>query len=133
MTRVEQKNEALKRMKKLELSEDIIREFDKENKLNLSEYGGMLLWLDEQQQRIVKEYEQKSGSLVYHVIHGFAEFGELYNMLCVSKYRNEWQRDMLDIENGRAFAYVKNITDDFSSEYGLIHFEKNFGGLNRIL
>ena len=36
-----------------------------------------------------------------------------------------------DIKEGYACAYVKNLSDDFCSEFGSICFKKQFGGLVR--
>ena len=84
--RDKQKLEALKRMKLLNLHPTVIDEFMQQDKLNLSEFGGFLYWLDESQQRVVEDFERKYNALVYHVIHSFTEFGELLTFLYVSDY-----------------------------------------------
>ena len=86
MNKEQQKQEAIERMKMLKLSPNIIKEFEKENTLNLSENGGILYWLDSDQQAIVDEFETEHDALVYHVIHNFTEFGGLYSLLYVSKH-----------------------------------------------
>ena len=68
MTREQQKIEAITRMKALELHNNAIREFDKEDLINLSENYGALYWLHENQKEYVKEFEQKYNAVVYHVI-----------------------------------------------------------------
>lgn len=126
-----QKAEALKRMKKLELHQNVIKEFEQEGKLNISEKG-VLFWLNEEQKKYVHEFEKESDNLVFHIIHSFTEFGELYTMLYVSKHQEEWERDIEDIDNDICCAYVKNISDDWCSEYGYIGFKKFIGGLVRV-
>ena len=118
-------------MRMLNLYPNIIKEFDKEGIVNLSENGGILFWLDSDQQAIVDEFEQKYNALVYHVIRSFTEFGEMYALLYVSKHEEEWEYDRDDLKHGYALAYVKNVDDDFCSEFGSIGVKQQFGGLVR--
>lgn len=131
MEKTKQKQEAIERMKMLKLHGNVIREFDKEGIVNLSENGGFLFWLDSDQQAIVDDFEKEHNALVYHVIRSFTEFGELYALLYVSKDEDEWEYDREDIQHGIALAYVKNIDDDFCSEFGSIGIKPQFGGLVR--
>ena len=125
------KQEALKRMKLLELYPNVIKEFEKDNVVNLSENGGFLYWLNDEQKQIETEFEEQHDALVYHVIHEFTEFGELLTLLYVSDYDKEWEYDFEDLKDGYACAYVKNLSDDTCSELGSICFKKQFGGLVR--
>ncbi|MGO1581520.1 MAG: hypothetical protein ACTHWZ_09005 [Peptoniphilaceae bacterium] len=131
MIREKQKNEAIKRMKTLELYENVIKEFQEENKLNLSESIGVLYWLKEEEKELVKEFENENGGLVYHLIRSLTDFGELYSIFYVSKYEEEWDMDLEDLKDNIAFVYVKNINDELSSEFGSIGFKKSIGGLVR--
>ena len=133
-----QKVEALLRMKKLDLHENAIREFKEEGKLNLSEgakvFGvpvGVLYWLNDEEQKMVDEFEKEYGGKVYHVVKTSTTFGLLYSMLYVSKHPEEWEDDDKSLEEGYAFAYVKNATDDFLSELGEIMIKPAFGGVVR--
>ena len=47
MEKAKQKQEAIARMKLLKLHGNVIREFEKEGIVNLSENGGFLYWLNE--------------------------------------------------------------------------------------
>ena len=125
------KQEALKRMKLLNLYPDVIKEFEKENIVNLSENGGFLYWLNSEQKEIVSEFEKEHDALVYHVIHDFTAFGELLTFLYVSDYEEECKDDVNDLKDGYSCAYVKNLSDDFCSEFGSICFRQQFGGLVR--
>ena len=132
MEKAKQKQEALERMKMLNLHGNIIKEFDKEGIVNLSENGGFLYWLDSDQQAIVDEFEAEHDALVYHVIHDCTEIGELYSLLYVSKYEEEWEDDRNDLKDGYALVYVKNMDDDFCSEFGSIGVKPQYGGLVRM-
>lgn len=127
----EKKTEALERMKMLNLYPNVIQEFEKENILNMSENGGFLYWLDDQQKEYVSEFETEHNALVYHVIHNYTEFGELLTFLYVSDSKDEWDFDRADLKDGYACAYVKNLDEEAFSEFGSIAFKQQFGGLVR--
>jgi len=129
--KLEQKQEALNRMRMLDIYSPAIKEFEKENIINKSEHGGMLYWLDENEQEFVKEFEEKYNAIVYHIIHNYTEFGELYSLLFVSQHKEEWDWDNEDIKNNIAMVYVKNIDEDAFSEFGSIGIKSQFGGLVR--
>ncbi len=129
--RNKQKLEAIDRMKMLDIYTQAIREFEKENVINVSENGGILFWLNEEQQQIVKEFEEKYNAVVYHLIHNYTEFGEIYTILYVSEHEEEWDYDRDDIKNHMAMAYVKNIDDEWCSEFGSVGIRSQFGGLVR--
>ena len=129
--KIEQKQEAIARMKKLDIYAPAITEFEKENLVNKSEHGGILYWLDENEQEMVKEFEEKYGAMVYHIIHNYTNFGELYSLLYVSKDKDEWDYDNDDLNHNICLAYVKNLDEDAFSEFGSIGIKSQFGGLVR--
>ena len=131
MERNIQKQEAIHRMKMLNLHGNVLREFEQENRLNMSEYGGFLYWLDSDQQAIVDEFEAEWNALVYHVIHSYTSIGEMLTLLYVSNYPEEWEYDRLDLAEGYPLAYVKNLDDPFLSEIGSVGIECRIGGLIR--
>ena len=129
--REKQKAEAIKRMKALKVIKDAVEQFEKEDIVMVSE-NGILYWLDDEQEKMVKEFEEEYGCLVYMVVHNLTEFGELYSMLYVSKYQSEWAMDWEDLKDSIQMAYVKNVTDDFCSEFGSIAIRNRFGGIIRV-
>ena len=129
--KIEQKLEAIKRMKKLDIYTQVIKEFEKDNVLNKSESGGILFLLDENEKKMVKEFEEKYNATVYHLIHNYTEYGELYSFLFVSQYKDDWDYDNEDLNNNRSLVYVKNIDEDAFSEFGTIGIKSQFGGLIR--
>ena len=132
MTKQEQKQEAIERMKMLKLYPNVIKEFEKENIVNLSENGGILYWLDKEKKKMVDDFEIEHDALVYHIIHSFTEIGELYSLFYVSKHKNEWETDREDLKDGYAFVYTKNVNDDWCSEFGSICIKSQLGGLVRV-
>lgn len=129
--RVKQKEQAIERMKKLGIMEQPIKEFEDEDKLNLSEVAGYLYWLDDDEKEMVKKFEEENNALVYHIIKTNTNIGMLYNLLYVSEYVEEWDMDMDDLSEGQALAYVLNKTMPDCSKFGTIGIKPSVGGLIR--
>ena len=123
--------EAVKRMKVLKMLKQPIKEC-LEGLLNLSEWIGILYWLDDEQQKIVEDFEKENEAVVYHVIHSMTSIGEMYALLYVSKHEEEWENDMEDLKNGEALAYVFNKSMPDCSEFGYIGVVPMNGGVKRI-
>lgn len=133
-----QVDEAINRMKKLDLHENTIKEFMVERKLNKSipvrmgsAVVGSLFLLNEDEEAIVREIEDDYNIVVYHVIENNTDFGKLLTMLYVSSEVEEWQYDEELFDSNCQFAYVKNLDDDLCSEFGTINYAKAYGGLVR--
>lgn len=131
MFRKKQKEEALRRMKALDLHENAIKEFKEEGKLNKSESIGFLYYLNDEEEEMIREWEKETGNLAYHARLDYTKFGTLMSIFYISKYEEEWEMDMDDLENNMALVYVMNLEDDMMSEFGSIVFKKNIGGLIR--
>lgn len=128
------KEEALKRMVALDLFPPCIQAFKNRDEVQLSEMTGGLYEFSREEELVakVKEFEEEYNALVYHVIHTFTTFGELYNFLFVSDYEEEWEMDNADIQDNYAMCYVWNKTDEWCSEFGTIAVQQKFGGLVRV-
>lgn len=126
-----QKKEALERMAMLGIHTNAVKEFKLYGKLNLSEGIGALYWLEENEQKIVDEFEARNNAVVYHVIKSFTNFGVMYSLLYVSEYEEEWEQDQEDIREGMALAYVYNADMPDCSEFGTIGLRRSIGGLIR--
>lgn len=127
----EQVAEAIERMKLLKLHENAIKEFKSQRKVNFSKGIGILYWVEDEYEKFVREFELKHNAVVYHCIYSLTDFGEMLAMLYVSNSPEEWESDRLDIKDGIVFAYVKNISDDYCSEFGSIGIRPSIGGLIR--
>ena len=125
-----QVTEALLRMSKLQIHSNAIKEFLESGKLNRSERG-ILYWLEQDEEKMVREWEKETGNMVYHVIKDNTEIGLLYTFLYVSDDTEDWEEDREDIENNIAFTYVKNATIDYCSEYGTVGIMPLWGGVVR--
>jgi len=134
VTREKKKVEAIKMMKTLGLFGPCIKAFDRHDEVQLTEpTGGLYEFSDDAELNAkIKEFEETYNTLVYHVIHTYTQFGELYNFLFVSDYEEEWEMDIADIKDGYVVAYVWNKSDDWCSEMGSIVVRELFGGLVRV-
>lgn len=132
MLKEKQKLEALKRMRVLNLHHNTLEEFEKEGRVNKSEFGGFLYWLNEEEEEIIREWEKETGYLAYHAIFNRTNIGDMLSIFYVSKFEEEWIIDNKDLKEGRALVFVKNIDADMNSEFGTILFETKIGGLVRV-
>ena len=129
--RAKQEAEAVERMKLLELYPQVVNEFEKKQVLYKSEFFGILYWLDEDEKKIVKDFEDETHAVVYHIIKSLTPCGTMLSIFYVSDEESEWPLDKESMENGVQLCYVKNMLIDEWSEFGYISFQKCNGGLMR--
>lgn len=134
-----QKEEALQRMRILNLSDVVIKDFETLNKIYYSErfnkvFDGILYWVDNDPKfvELVKQFEDEHSVLVYHCHLGHYSFGDCLTLLFVSENQEEWIQDQQDLKNKTAFVYVYNLDDPMSSEFGTIGIVGKNGGVSRI-
>ena len=128
--------EALKRLKNLEEQFELrpnIYECFKNGKLQYSHSiagnGGCIdtINYDVRYAKIVEEFEEKYGHLVYHVI----ETGNTIALLYVGCDEDEWETEVL-FDKQYLASYVYNLDNSQSSEYGDIMVSSSDGVLVRI-
>jgi hypothetical protein len=133
-TKEERKQKAIEYMKKLGIYKPYISGFEEKNYVCYFEgFGGFWTWQDEKLSAKIKEIEEKYDCTVYAVTHEITEFGEIYDLLVVTDYKEEWD-DLLynNHSYNYAFAYCWNKTDNFCSEFGTIALQSFGGGIRRI-
>lgn len=112
--------EALRRMKMLKLwaatETPVMKSFEERQELFVSDQGGLpgrrmegIYPLSTAEKKLVKEFEQKNGYLVYHVIRTEellipVGINVQYSFLYVSDRPNEWEDDKNDILGIMSFA-----------------------------
>ncbi len=131
----ERKQKAVEYLKKLNIYEPYIKGFEKDNEVCYFEhFAGFWAWQDEELNNKIKEVEEKYNCTVYAITHEFTEFGEVYDFLLITDYKEEWN-DLIyrgEQKGYYAFAYCWNKDDDFCSEFGTILVQSEFGGIRRI-
>lgn len=132
------KEEASKRLKMLDLNTNVLSDFVNDEVIYISEHqkimgmnAGILFGANEEQMKYIKEFEEKTGALVYHAILTPFSYGKCLSVLYVSKYEEEWNFEKLALRNGRIPSYVYNLTNPNYSEAGMISIKKAAGGLIR--
>ena len=131
----EKKIEAIKALKKLGIYEPYIEGFEKENLVCYFDgYAGFWAYQDEELAEKIKQIEKRYNCLVYAVTHEKTSFGELYDLLIITDYKEEWSDllEKVDVADYYAFAYVWNKTDEACSELGTIGIRSFAGGIGRL-
>ncbi len=121
--------EALAEMELLNLRPDAIEAFRKEGKVSLSGQNGVLSPLNAEQEKLVQEWEEETGNLVFHAIRYFTEGGELLNLLFVSRDAVEWAMNRLDFTCQQATCYAIDLEHSRYSDYDLIGIALVNGGV----
>ena len=133
ITKEEKKKEAIRRMEQLNIIPDAIKQFSNSNTLMISEppFGG-LYWLNEEQKKMVRKFEEEYNSLVYMVIRSYTQFGVVDSLLHVNDYKEEWKLDREDLENNIVMTYSINHDNPIFSKFGSIVVIQICGGLVRV-
>lgn len=120
--------EAFIRMKEMDLWLPVRNDFKKSGKIYMSEFGGAVYDLNEEAEKAVREASEYG--LPYHVVRSQTSLGDMYAVLFVSKWSEEWNTEHRDPRTGEIVACVHNATHGIT-EIGSITVEKANGGLSR--
>lgn len=144
MTKEMMKADAVKRLDYLTqkgLHYNVMADFRDRDLVNYSEFNGLcgaIYWFNEdggakpEWMKLVKDFEERTGNLVYHITHEHSNFGELLDLFIVSKYEEDWNYERDDLYNGAAYCYVINLDEPDFSEFGAIGIRVLGGGIIRI-
>lgn len=131
-TKEQMKQEALARMKLLDLQYNVVRDFEAKEEIYYSlgtlgllylAFGGVV--------EVVQKFENQTGYLVYHVIDNDTNLGHMLTLLYVSTEMDEWSADKRDLQGGYPLAYVENMTYPDCSEFGSVGVRPANGGVVR--
>lgn len=133
------KQEAVRRMKVLEILPDMVDRFKKDGTIFYSEnmgagFNGILFnfdshpaWLSQ-----VKQFEAETGYLVYHAVLTHFTFGDVLDLLYVRDQEEEWEYDLQELKQGYADIYAINLSDEQLSEFGSARYEPRNGGVRKL-
>ena len=126
------KEEAIKRMRAMNIYSNAIKQFKNADIVMVSEppLGG-LFWLNDEEKEMVSKFEQENNALVYLVVRSFTNLGIMDNIFYVSDYQDEWFMDNADIDEHYACVYVINYDMPNCSEFGTIAWKSVGGGVLR--
>ena len=134
-TKEQRKEKAIQLLNKLDIYKPYINGFKKSDKVCFYEnYGGFWAYQEPELIEKVKEIEEKYNCTVYAITHEYLEFGECYDFLIVTDYKEEWDTlvEHYNSNNYYAFSYVWNKDADDCSEFGTIWVKSFGGGLMRV-
>jgi hypothetical protein len=125
--------EAAARMERLDMNQQAISAM-RNGEIWISEGPGALFdipnTVENEYLRDSLEQIRNKDMFPYHVIHNFTEFGELFSVLVISSYLEEWEMDREELEQGYVFADVYNKDMDLD-DLGTIGVQPSIGGLIR--
>ena len=129
------KQEAIRRMKKLNYFGQSISAFRKSGYVMINEppYGAHYYTHDDERlQKAIKEFEEQNHALVYAVVRAFTSLGDMDSLLYVEDFEEEWEFFDGDVEYGTLWSYTINWDMPDCSEFGRIGFKPTIaGGLQR--
>ncbi len=124
--------DAVLRMNIIGLAPYAIKEFDGNYVVYKSE-GVKLHPLNEDEKKMIEEFEEKTGFLVYHVMYDDVGMsGCHYAFFYVSNCEDEWGQEGQDLISKTPIVFVKNITNPDNSDFGTIGFTVHDGALMRM-
>ena len=134
MNKQQQKEQAIKYLKQLDIYKPYIDGFEKDDQVCVFErYAGFWVHQYLELKRKMRAIEKEYKCTVYAITHEFTQFGECYSFLIVTNYKCEWKTLLHSDKNKHiAFAYVWNKSDDCCSEFGSVAAQSGFGGIIRI-
>ena len=130
----ERKEKSVEIMKQLDIYKPYIEGFKQNNEICYFEnFAGFWVWQDEELEKKIKEIETKYNATIFAITHEFTSFGECYDFLLVTDYKEEWNDLVYHQSKNQfvAFAYVWNKTCESDSELGSIGIECFGGGIRR--
>lgn len=123
------KEEAILRMRDLDLYKPVVSDFKNGGKLYMSEFGGVIYDLNEEAKEAVRRTSEYG--LPYHVVRSnHPEIGDMYAVLFVSNYKEDWDNDIFNPKDPYVFANVYNSSMGID-KMGTIGVELANGGLVR--
>ena len=130
--REDKKVEAINRMRCMGIFHDAIKQFERKSIVMVSEppLGG-LYWLNDEEKKMVHDFEKEYNALVYLVIRSFTNIGKMDNIFYVSDHQDEWEMDRDDIAENLACVYVVNHDMPDCSEFGTVAWRGAGGGILR--
>ena len=125
------------------LHPDVSAEFAGEGKVNVSTricFGTVgfesaqrpFCRADAELEAILREFEERTGAVVYHATSEPSVEGDLLDLLFVARDEGEWRNEAEALEAKRPRAFVVNLDEPHRSGYRDVAFRLRAGGLVRI-
>ena len=132
ITREEMIQEAVYRMKLINIIPEVIRQFTESTRINMSEPPmAALYWANREDRKRIKDLEEENDILIYMGIRSHTP-GKMDSFLYVSQFKEDWKTQKSLLKKGIVGAYVYNHSDPICSEFGDIGIKTVNGSLLRI-
>lgn len=125
----EKKIEAIRRMKRMGVYNETIRQFSAGLISRSEPPFGAFYWVEDEDLDAVREFEEKHNALVYMVVRAyFGGFGMMDSYLFVEDERDEWAFFDNDMSINSTFTYTISYDDPDCSEFGSIGIKMGIAG-----
>ena len=115
------KEEAVSRMKRLGIPPEIVRQFEQDSSISVSEPPvGAFCWAEGEDLQHIRNFEADYHALVYVVIRSYTPIGKIDSCLYVSNYPEEWEYERRLLDKNTPSVYVYNHNAPECSELGEI-------------
>lgn len=105
-TKEQRKEKAIELMKQLKIYEPYIDGFkEKDDVCYFEMFGGFWAYQEPELIKKIKEIEEENNCTVYAITHEYTDFGECYDFLMVSDYKEEWDT-LLEKYNNQYYAFA---------------------------
>lgn len=132
VTKEAKQKEAVKRLEKLVVREELIQNFLAHELVPISFSGvDQVYELNKGGVDRIKAFENNYNALVYYVIFAATGLGNMESYLFVSDYEEEWEMDHDDLDDGYAMTWTENLDHPEFSEFGSISFSRTKRGALR--
>ena len=124
------KLEAIERMKILKLNKQAINDFITNNTIYVSNIKGSLQKANEEQMKLVKQYEEERQIKIYHIVHHKTYSKDILYLQYVDNIREHWRVEKRDIDLGFDDVICYKISNElreirFGTKEGIINFIKS--------
>ena len=126
------KEEALSRLRLLEIDGIAIDNFDKKGKITCFDWPYNKKPIPEEVLQKAKEIEEKYDITFYIATFNETMFFDMYSFLYVSSNESDWELDKEELRHGQTYAWVYNVAHPEMSEIGSIQISSKNGALIRI-
>ena len=123
------KEEAVSRMKMLGMSPEMVRQFEQDGSIGISEPpAGAFSWAKDEDLQHIRNFEEEYHALVYAVIRSYTPIGKIDACLYVSNYPEEWDYEQGLLDTNTPSVYVYNHNAPECSELGEIGIRRSGEG-----
>lgn len=133
----EMKEQVIKQMKALKLNNKVIEDYMKEDKIykstNMKPY---IEEIPEEEKKLIEDFEKKNETIVFHVINVKSQILNQYELLFISRNKENWKDDVVDNKNrfiiSNTIVINTKLNKQMVNEIGIIGIENKNGGVYRV-